>query len=120
MSPNGMVTNSAVRMETADEIDFAVLKDGEALEYEAGMTFDEAGSYMIYPSQGTTVYLESTARTSGPCSISALSRDRFRDMGIYNAPQGYEIGRITLDGEAVTEGLDESGSWCYLAEGRGI
>ena len=114
--PNGMVTNSAVRMETADEIDFAVLKDGEALEYEAGMTFDEAGSYMIYPSQGTTVYLGEYGTDKRPMFHFRIVSGPIRDMGIYNAPQGYEIGRITLDGEAVTEGLDESGSWCYLAE----
>ena len=113
---NGGITDQPVSVDIPAGLTFVMEKDGEALEYEAGMTFDEAGSYMIYPSQGTTVYLGEYGTDKRPMFHFRIVSGPIRDMGIYNAPQGYEIGRITLDGEAVTEGLDESGSWCYLAE----
>ena len=112
--PNGMVTNSAVRMDTADEIQFTVLKDGEALEYVPGMVFEEAGSYMIYPSQNTTVYLGEYGIDKRPQFHFRIVTGPIRDMGIFNAPQDYEIQEVTLDGRPVTDGVFTD--YCSLSE----
>ena len=114
--PNGMVTNNAVRMDTADEINFVILKDGEPLEYEDGMTFDEEGSYMIYPSQNTTVYLGEYGNTKKPLFHFRIAAGPVNDMGIFNAPEGYSIKEITRNGEPVTEGLSADRNYCYLGE----
>ncbi len=114
--PNGMVTNSGVRLQTTDEIDFQVFLNGELLEYETGTTFDQPGSYMIYPSQNTSVYLGEYGDRSKPVFHFRIVTGPIRDMGIFNAPQDYRIKEITLDGEPLTEGISQDGGWCYLAQ----
>ncbi len=111
--PNGMITRYSVTILTNDEIEFQVLKDGEPYEYTVGTQIEEAGSYLVYPSQTSTIYLTAYANRRAPVFQFRIIPATVNDIGIFNAPEHASIRSVLLnDTELPASWLHED--WCYL------
>lgn len=98
---NGMVTNNSVSLKTIeDEVAFRVLKDGTEIEY-TGEEFTEDGSYTIFPSEDTTLFISYYNSRQKPLFCFRIITNPISDLGIFNAPLSMEINRVTHDEEVL-------------------
>ena len=95
--PLGGWSSSRVQMEASDQLTvYRVLKDGEPMDFSAGLMFNLPGSYRItlwdneFGLQGDTGYRVDYCFVlfkQDPCNVSHI-----------NAPMGFEIKDLTRDG----------------------
>lgn len=111
--PDGMITNSSVMLLTNDDLIFTMEKDGEAVEYTPGTAIQEAGSYTVYPSQESTVYLAAYGDSEKPHFHFRIVNSPVNDIGIFAAPRGGVITEVRLDGELLAESR-QGEEWLYL------
>lgn len=115
--PNGMVTNYAVSvLNGAEDIKFTVLRDGEEVEYAPDVPFDVPGSYLVFPSQETSIYLASYARRREPVFQFRIVSGAVNDLGVFNAPESAVLTRVLFEENEVEKGDGFTDTWCVLEE----
>ncbi len=111
--PNGMICTNSVTVLTNDEIDFRVLKDGEEIEYTVGTPIAEPGSYVVLPSQETSVYASTYYNRKAPEFAFRILGSVVRDLGVYAAPENAVITRVMCGEEEINPAWVHD-TWAYL------
>lgn len=91
--PNGMITNGGVVLNTMDDLQFQVFRDGEEISYTAGEQLFTAGSYTVFVTQETTLFLSCYAGRQEPVFHFRIvdPNTAVYDLDWINAPVGGEI-----------------------------
>ncbi|MFI3250190.1 MAG: hypothetical protein R3Y07_04440, partial [Eubacteriales bacterium] len=103
--PQGTYTNSSVTFRAGEgEIEYAVYRDGEAIDFSIGSTVREPGSYVIFPSENVTHMLgDWVPPNRASFSFTIMASDIPINSSVIPLPlsAGVSLVDVQLEGESV-------------------